>query len=273
MSDKRGIVVSQPTRFLANGHVSFGGDLDRQELRTYLLFWDSLDYPDNNVINVEASPDVEFLRKAGVLQRTRVTFEVGDTSSLWRARLATFRMLDEREPGQWSLASGPRSISFEATDLEQDRGVLVKLVRAVPVPDRDVPLNDILEFRTKRRDELLALRHHLEDVYQKIIAAGDGALALNTEIERLRSAIADHLKAGKEWPLTFRLADLRGDLNVVPGVLAALRAFEAGFGPLGILAAGVGAAILEVKAGPSLRRRAPSATPFEYISSYHDVLF
>lgn len=56
----------------------------------------------------------------------------------------------------------------------------------------------MLEFREQRRDELLALRTHLEDMYQRIIMAGDGPLALNTEKAKLERAISDYLTTMKE---------------------------------------------------------------------------
>jgi len=63
---------------------------------------------------------------------------------------AFYRKLDQSEPGVWSLGTGKNSISFPEREMEEGRGVLVRLYEAIPVPDKDVPLQDILEFRTKR---------------------------------------------------------------------------------------------------------------------------
>jgi hypothetical protein len=89
--------------------------------------------------------------------------------------------------------------------LEPGRGVLVSLHRALPVPDKDVPLQDILEFRTKRSDELIALRRHLEEIYGRIVSAGDSDLALKTELERLQQAINDYTKVFHERRFKFRM--------------------------------------------------------------------
>jgi hypothetical protein len=127
------------------------------------------------------------------------------------------------------------------------------------------------EFRARRRDELIALRHHLEDIYQRVISAGDGELALNTEIERLQRAINDHVKAVRGRGLKFKLVDLDANLNLAPAVTAAV-AYAAGLSiPLSLLT-GLGAA-LSLKIGPSLKRHEATPTPFKYVSSYHRELF
>ncbi|MGX9147263.1 DUF6236 family protein [Mesorhizobium sp. 128a] len=135
-------------------------------MRSNLLFWDRLDFPAQNMIAFGLDADAQFLKSAGVLQRTVVGLSGGSMGDVLRAaHVGAFRLLDKNEPGQWSIATGERSLSFASNDIDEGRGVLVKLYNAIPVPNKDASLVDILEFREKRRSELLALRHHLESVY------------------------------------------------------------------------------------------------------------
>jgi hypothetical protein len=189
-----------------------------------------------------------------------------------QAHITAFRMLDEREPGTWSLAAGENSISFPPEDLDVGRGALVTIHRAIPVPDKDVPLQDILEFRTRRRDELVALRHHLEDIYQRVIAAGDQPMALNTAIERIQSAIADHIKVSREAKFPLRLADVSAELNLLSPATGAATAWLLGLPMLESLITGA-VSSLSANVGVALKGRRASATPFRYISSYHSELF
>jgi len=275
MANERGLVISCPVEISGSGMtLRSGTDLDPQELRFSLLFWDKLDFPTNNLISLGLNAEAQFLQSAGLLNRTMTQVIGGgtDASMLVLTHLLAFRTLDQREPGVWSLSTGKNAISFADDDMELDKGVLVSLYRAIPVPDKDAPLQDILEFRTKRRDELIMLRHHLEDIYQRVISAGDGELALNTEIERLQRAIGDHVKAARGSSLKFRLVDFDANLNLAPAVTAAAVAYAAGLSiPLSLLA-GLGAA-LRLKVGPSLKRHEATSTPFRYISSYHRELF
>lgn len=263
-----------PIRIHADGDtISFSTHLDRQELRASLLFWDKLDYPTQRMVGMDDEPDVSFLRSTGVMQRTASDAMYGSIGQVMRrAFLETFEKLDREEPGRWSLAVGERSLSFESSQLIPERGALVKLYGAVPVPNEDVSLVDLLDFKEKRRPELLALRHHLEQVYQRVVSAGDGPLAWNTEIGALEGSIADHLKVAKESKIKFRLADLNASLNVVPVATGMFAAYQMGLPLLAGLVPGLAAGI-SLDIGAALKGKETSATPFRYVSAYHQELF
>ncbi len=276
MANQRGLVISYPIIMSAGGIGLYlkANELDPQELRFSLLFWDKLDFPANNVEDFGLDENADFLARTGILNRTRV-----DVSGVFPNELAyaqahfhAYRILDEQEPGVWSLGAGENSMSFPDADLEPGRGVLVRLHHAIPVPDKDVPLHDILEFRVKRRAELLALRYHIEVIYQSIIAAVDGALALNTQIGLLEQAIADHIKASKESKMLFRNMSFDASLNVAAGVVVGLTVYNQSLDIVNSLLVGAGAAI-GVTIGRSLKRREEAPTPFQYISSYHEKVF
>jgi hypothetical protein len=274
MARERGLVISCPIKISGTALQVASSNLDLQELRFSLLFWDKLDYPTNNLIHIDLDPEGQFLESAGVLKRTniRVTGSGDMASGFLNAHVAAFRNLDARELGVWSLATGANSVSFPEADLDLGRGVIVSLHRAIPVPDKDVPIQDVLEFRARRRDELIALRHYLEDIYERIISAGDGALALEKEVERLQSAIDGHVRVSRESGFKLRLVDMDASLNFVPAVTTAAVTYLAGTPLIASIIAG-SAAALNVKIGPSLKRHNATATPFKYVSSYHRELF
>jgi hypothetical protein len=270
--NERGLVISKPVSVVGS-RLTTGGNLDPQELRYSLLFWDKLDFPDNNLISLGSDSTTQFLQKEEILKRTRIQLAGGDAAQmLLSAHLSAFRMLDKNEPGVWSLGSGINSVSFPERELETGRGISVRLYEAIPVPDKDVPLQDILEFRTKHRDELLALRHHLDAIYQRIIAAGDGALALNSELGALENAIEDYIKTAKEFRFPFVSMSFDANLNVPAAVLAAVATFNTVFGVISSLLAGA-AAGLAMGPTTSLKNHKTSATPFRYISSFHKRVF
>lgn len=274
MSGERGLVISPPIEASPDGGVFVkNSHLDAQEVRFCLLFWDKFDFPDQNYFGFGLNADSEYLVSCGLLGRTKVQVSGGNGASILKAaHVEAFRQLDQKEPGQWSIATGERSLSFPNSDLDVGRGALVQLHHAVPVPDKDVPLQDILEFRSRRRSELLALRHHLEAIYQRIIAAGDGALALNSEVEALQSAISDHIKASKETKLKFRAVSLNASLNLVRGVVVGAGAFGAGLPAIASALTGMAAAI-NVGPGTALTWGKPTGTPFSYVSAYHEEVF
>lgn len=274
MVNQRGLVISCPITISGTSFHLKTTALDPQELRFALLFWDKLDFPTNNLISIGLDQDAQFLASAGILKRTKVqVLGSGDMAQAFaQAHVHAYRTLDEQEPGVWSLGTGENAVSFPDADVEPGRGALIRLYQAIPVPDKDVPFQDILEFRSKRSAELLALRHHLEAIYQRIVAAGDGALALNTEIGALEQSIVDHIKASKESRMSFRSMTFDVSLNVPAGVAAALAAVSISLGLVETLLAGVAAAI-SFGPGVSLKGRTAAPTPFQYISSYHENVF
>ena len=273
-SGTRGLVVSAPIEISSGRLLVKSSDLDPQELRFSLLFWDLLDCPDNNVVSLHPGQDAEFLASAGILQRTRVQIGIsGAMEELFRtAHIGAFRMLDAAEPGVWSVATGDRSISFLDSELKTGRGALVQLHRAIPVPDKDVHLQDVLSFREKRRDELLALRHHLERIYSRVTNSGDQQLSVRSECEALDQAVSNYVKSTKGLGLSMRLASLEASLNLAGPTVSSLVAYHKGLSVTDAALVGLGAAIT-IKAGAGLLRSKSVETPFRYVSSYHNELF
>lgn len=270
---KRGLVVSPPIE-ASKGYLHIkSSDLDPQELRFSLLFWDKLDFPSNNALYLGSSADVEFLQHCGVLTRTNIEVKSGNVADLLRAaHVAAFNKLDETEPGVWSLATGENSLNFSTGDLASERGALVSLHRAMPVPDRGVLLQDILEFKEKRTSELLALRFHLEAIYGRIRNAGDGALTLRSELDALDLSISDYIKSTLGFGLKWRLASLEASINLAAPIVTTALAYSQGLTLSAAALIGTGS-VFTVKIASGLSRARKDDTPFRYVSAYHNALF
>src|SRR5690606_16016241 len=103
----RGIVISPPFQPLLGGGIRCGGQPDPSELRKYLLYWDQIDYPTNNLVHITSS-DIEYLESTQALKRTRVVFEgassTGRGEFFVQAQEAALRENLKIQPGAWSLA-------------------------------------------------------------------------------------------------------------------------------------------------------------------------
>ncbi|MFG1376349.1 DUF6236 family protein [Xanthobacter autotrophicus] len=274
---ERGLVISCP--IIAHqdrrGLQLRDTNLDPQDLRFSLLFWDKLNWPKSNVLSIESSGDAEYLSQIGILERRNMPTPIG-TFSLEKVFLdghvRAYKDLDRLEPGVWSLGKGENSIDFGPNDLEEGRGVLVRLYNAIPVPSRDVPIEDVLNFKAKCMDELIELRLHLDDIYEKIISSKDGDLALEREIVRLDKSISDYLKKSKGFNIPFIGSSFDANINVSAAAFSGIGIFSA---TLSLTAALTAGAVAGFGIGPtiSLKGRQEVSTPFRYISSFHDRLF
>lgn len=275
---ERGLVISSPMDIdIATNSVISSGGLDTAALRADLLFWDRLVWPQNGFFGYN-SPEVDFLEQAGVLFRPRIPFSGAVADIVYNSHMTGFRQLDAREPGKWALAGGANSLLTRRGDVAEGRGVLLRLIRAVPVPDVAVPLEDVLEFRNHRRDEMLCLRSELEQFYESVISAEDQDFALTRFAEKIDAACVDILKVSKERRFPVRLADLSPSVNlkaVAVGAVSWLVAKGAGLDNMTALAA-VGTtgllSMIDVKAGLGLNRSSVRSSPYRYVVHIHNEL-
>ncbi|WAS56180.1 DUF6236 family protein [Burkholderia ambifaria] len=279
ISQSRGIVVSCPIVIDGGNVTATSSALDPQELRFALLFWEKLAWPTTNAIHFAGGADAEFLESSGVLSRPQYSFNGTAGSILTRAQLQAFADLNNREPGAWAIAQGENSLILASDTMQPSNGAYVELHRAIPIPTTDVPLNEILEFRERRRDELLLLRRELDTFVAEIEAAEDHATALASRIAAIDSACANLLSLGREWQFPVRLANIKASVSL--GMRTLVPAFGAGWAtgisyglPAAFAAAGLAGAMfsLELKADLSPRGIRRPTSPFRYAYRAHEEL-
>ena len=287
MNTSRGIVVSSPVNVDGGAVLIQGGGLDAQELRHWLLFWDELAWPANNLIYVAGGPDETFLEEAGVLSRPRMlmsgTFSGSDIVS--KPHLAAFKNLDDKEPGKWCLATGERSFNWAQMPLTETNTAVLELYRAIPVPNKDVPIAEVMEFKQRRRNEINRLRAEIDIYVDTVRSAADPQTVLSAKAAEIELACVDLLRVGHEWKYPVRLTDLKASIEFKPGdvIMSAI-----GIGAIGHYAfdmSSVGAmlgGILGVTLGSGLKlsgtlqkseRLNPRSTPFQYVHSFHEEIF
>jgi hypothetical protein len=183
-----------------------------EKLRAYLLYWDRLAIFRNGRLECRLSDDENWMVKIGVLQILAPTDTIDK-----ECQFATLDGMESADQVSWAFASnwweGPKDTT--------SRSLLVKLHNVLPVPNENIPFEEILAFRERRSPERLALRHYLERVYQTILSAPDDALAFRTEFESLALAIRDQMAVLEEARLPFALGKLEAKLHweFAPGLV------------------------------------------------------
>lgn len=278
--DERGLVISSPIELRGTAVFMKSSELDPEELRFSLLYWDKFVWPQNMLIRGGEGPDARFLMGEGLLTRPEAKRINGNTSDIFLYnQVLNLQELDTLQPGQWAMAQGERTLSSspEYKQFTTTHGALLELHRAIPIPDADIPLNEILEFKHKRRSELLALRKHFEDLSSYISASDDPELALQEKLAEVDKACADLVAVGREWQYPIKLGSWNASFNLdlTKATLAAEKAFsksmEHSLGLTTSIVAAAGTALLStVSFKPSsfalqgLRR---PASPYRYAYS------
>lgn len=286
---KLGLVVSAPMEIQGTSLKIRSSALDPQELRFSILLWDKLVWPLSRVIHLASGPDEKFLESAGILTRPEYSFDGDMAQGIATTQIQAFMDLENREPGLWSLAQGENSLLLRDRMLEPGNGSLLELTRAIPVPDKDVPLNDVLEFKHQRADELRRLRTELDTFVAAVNQAEDKEAELQTHIGTVDAACADVLKVSREWQFPVRLTNYKASVDFHPFVTAmggvAAFGIATGIATVSVLpasaaylaaiggAASVTAPALKLSADfgwQGLKRR---LGPYRYVYQFHNELF
>lgn len=280
---QRGLIVSNPIKISNQSIHVVRPSIDERELRFALLYWDKLACLQSNAIDFFISPEIEFLRECGILIQAELPSSGSwDQADLLRQEfLGLFHFCETISPGAWAIAQGDKSLVIDSPYFSGGRGVLVELLRAIPTPDKEMPLQEILEFKEKRADELANLRLKLDELYLRIGNADDSFFEFGRVAREIDSACSALLKAVKDSRFPFKLADVNVTYDPSVGKII-VPAFSvgtfAGFTePLFNVGAAIGAAMItslkcELKLRPArgiaLSNR--RASPYNFVVSYHD---
>ncbi|WP_152528025.1 DUF6236 family protein [Sphingobium lactosutens] len=280
-SGERGALILSEKTVEANksgsGIITRGnGDFNLDVVRSALLLFDRLDCPTNNFFNVDPSLPSGLEEWPGI-QQTRIELSGRLTVDIFQEVLSqSFIALNDRDNDCWSLARGPHVQGLHASVFTPEKAFRIKLENALPIPDISVPYEDILIFKDRRKAELLALRHYLDDLAIEIGKSGFGGLAETVAFEKFQQALADHVCVSRETNFLKRLAslevkfqwnELATNPSIVAGAGVALHGVATGL-PLvsaawQALAAFAPAFSVETALG--LRQKRKTASPFEYI--------
>lgn len=294
MPAKRGIVISPDLNLdVDSGTLSMPGSKyadERQDMRFYSLFWDEIDAPIGSEVRIDFAedlqPDIAFLEQEGMLSRTvcNQDFQIRNIDHFrenindvieasYETFVGTYHRHCRETSAIWALASGSGQILLKNSDMEPERALLIKLARVIPVPNKDVPLEELLSFKQKRAPELLALRHHIESTYQEVVKAGDGPLGLAIQLEALNKAANDAVRASRSnrFPFSWRSIDLQATINI--GSAAAAAAVYNSSDSLLLASSTLLASSLGVSVTSGFRGQTDNTHPFQYVVRYHHELF
>jgi hypothetical protein len=280
----RGLVISNPVTIKGDNYLSMNTELDAIELKRAVLFWDKLVWPRNNIVNWADSAEVEFLISEGIMSRPQGKSDaIGKlgASEIGRLHINEYIRLDAMEPGVWAISGGPSSFNWDRKDDVDARGTLVTLYRAIPIPEHDVPLEDLLNFKEARRDEVMDLALEIDALYSRIKAAIDSDFEMRSCIAKIDRKASDMIRVCRESKIPFRLSDLgvsfSNPLSRVPQAtgfaLGGLTLME----PFGLHAVGaiVGGIIpfIKIDNNRRLRQSKKDTSPYRFVGSLHaDVI-
>jgi hypothetical protein len=245
-------------------HIS--GEFDEDQLRFSLLMFDRLVFPSSS-FSLQANDPYD-LTFTGAITRPHF-YDLDDRgTNLAEVMGETLLQLDALHPGRWAVCRGANSAPIARRRLSAGQGFIIDLQNALPVPSKEVPIDSILTFRERRRSELLALRHHIDDIGLSVADTDAQAFPRTLALEKFDRSLADYRKAIFETNGLKNLVSIEISFNdLVTSAAAAAGGIIANLPQSSIAGMAITgmAASISVKAGAKLKAK-KSSGPFEYLT-------
>lgn len=277
-ADETGLVISNPMRLIPGGGIFVeNSELNPEELRRAVLFWDKMVWPASKGIHIAGGIESAFLEDEGILSRPLFSVDGMADIGLLEAYVQSYEALERASPGQWVLSEASTGFLSEKESFEADRGVIAQLFAAVPVPHRDVPLESLLEFKNRRRDSFNRLRNEIDGFFQQWVNTEDRDHQLAMAVRQIEEACNECLRVARESPIPFSLSSWSidfsmGGQDIVNGVLSGMAAKSFGMPTLG--AAGLGfASSLTLGHALGQKKKALQKSPYNYAAKIETELW
>jgi len=250
----RGVVAGRTVRISGNRLIL--NSPSQAEIVHYLTYWDTIDTPNIQGMGV-LFDGKDLLLREGILSESRVTYEPptqeelkdiqegtinGFPSSQFamlhvQAAFDVAKYLNKNTQVVWSIGQGT---SDSAQELQLPMGhasneqyLEMQLHDALPFPEEATPLEQLLEFRERRREELLAFRAAMDQLYDSVLQAENKNRALVHANEQLEKALLGWHRVMDESRIKKFIGGVKtylslGELDATKVVLPALGAASAG---------------------------------------------
>ncbi len=238
---ERGIVTSSCDVFFPTNSDPVITPISAERLRFQLLYWDKISVVESNIARVDNTPEIILLEQADVVSRTYVAVETDSFIGYGRNSLNAYFHIEavikhairhsDQNPGQWTIQRNKSGMLMDSMDMAGINlpAVELEIIANLPAPFGNVPINEILEFKTKHSSEIDALRMSLDEMYQAIATSNDVPRAKSAQILKLEVAIKDLNKSAKESFSSSSLQKLRVSVkldvdSVKNGIIAGILA-------------------------------------------------
>ncbi|WP_100075730.1 DUF6236 family protein [Chryseobacterium camelliae] len=219
---KRGIITNTgKTKRINSSTISISGNLSTADLNYYILYWDRIVMPTNNIIH-QAIPNEEYLIKLGILERPIVRFNSWSTNVengsydpfvVSQGIIANKLLLEEKDT-DWTIHQIGEEVIIAKDFQKKYASLKVGLLNCLPVPIEGVNSEILLEFKNKRKDEFEKLHQSIDHLYLEILKSPDIDLQYKISKSEFIKALQDIEKISTENFAKTQKYDLTTEINI-----------------------------------------------------------
>jgi len=168
-------------------------------IRRNILYFDRVELPRTHYGLFPHDTSYSVLVEQGIMESTFMAMSVlysnGDVIGLCHVK--AFQMHEKEQPGAWTFAPLLPTPDWgvhlfpEHSQFPSARGIELQILGALPMPAPEVAYADILDFKERRRSELLTLRAYLDELYLGVVDSNDIPRAQLEAAAKLDKALAD----------------------------------------------------------------------------------
>ena len=197
---------------------SRNGGLSPNDIKYFLLYWDKIIIPANNFVYVEI-PYEKDLIKCNLIERPIVRLqgsfngsEIGKAMLYGESKIVEERINDKNI--DWTIHQFNNQLILPEDKTIKKKIFKFELMNMLPVPNDNVHIFDIIDFKERRKDEFLALHNTLDELYFEILKSPDSDLKHLKTIKTLQKTINSIEKVQKEKFKLFTKYDLTAEINI-----------------------------------------------------------
>lgn len=216
----RGIIAAAGIITKVNQGFTMERSLSIEELYYLIMYWDKIIIPSNNIVYI-GIPQEEILISSGAIERPKINCQGSfNGDMIANLLLSSQSIVSERlmkdTSTDWVIHQiGNKTIYPENFNAKKNV-IQINLANALPVPNKDISIDEILKFKGQRKDELNALHNSLDELYIDILSSPDSDLTLKKSISKLKKDIETLNKVSREKFKTTKKYDLITELNLNP---------------------------------------------------------
>lgn len=190
-----------------------------RNLKIASLYWDKIILTNNNIIHLgyDGEEGVIELKKEGILEEVKVNIELGngDINDFLYQGMTAFLLKSIQRTDVNITANNANKVYISQNDIiTPKQGELITFVNALPEPTPDTKLNDILEFRLKRKDELRNLMIKLNELEIRVLKSENKNLEIKAVINEIDKSCADVIRLYKERKMKFNLSNMKFNFSM-----------------------------------------------------------
>ncbi|WP_263525720.1 DUF6236 family protein [Klebsiella variicola] len=210
------LLIQQNISFGNPGQIIFRGGNNIDNLVNKVLYWDSIVNLNTGLAGSPINQDIETLRREGIFEDVKVDV-IGEGEFSMMVATATnskiLNLLDDKSINYIPDNLSPRVLVNEGF-AHNTGGALIHMVNSMPFIDVNTPLDEVLEFRQSRKEQLKHLTTTLNSMEMRVLEAQNQAMELKKVMNEIDMACLEIYRLYNEKNFTLIPSDIKLNFNM-----------------------------------------------------------